>query len=33
LLTLKHTNPIIRRPGRCDPISHAARTVTTIAGH
>ncbi|CAH0256752.1 hypothetical protein SRABI89_03115 [Pseudomonas koreensis] len=33
LLTLKHTNPVIRLLGRCDPMSHAARTVTTIAGH
>ena len=33
LLTLKHTNPVIRFFGRCDPMSHAARMVTTIAGH
>src|SRR5690554_2423046 len=33
LLARKHQKPTVRRPGRSEPISHAAITVTTIAGH
>jgi hypothetical protein len=33
LLNKKHQKPIIRRIFRCDPMSQAALTVTTIAGH
>ena len=33
LLNKKHQNPIILRIFRCEPMSQAAITVTTIAGH
>ncbi|HEX6176415.1 MAG TPA: hypothetical protein VF089_20600 [Candidatus Binatia bacterium] len=33
LLTKKHQKPIMRRIFRCEPMSQAALTVTTIAGH